>query len=95
MYYKEESLKCSIQTVNNCQKKCSVSSMCNTCLKRSKTTFSSRKKDPETWLQYGFNVEGVSSPSSLNDIFLIEEKHRNIKFHLFEVRTYYLTPMES
>ena len=63
--------------------------MCENCIHRHKTRWNIIKKDPNTWLkkEYLDQIGPVESPSTLQDIFEIEKRRKQWKFHLFEINS--------
>ena len=82
--YSEEKLNSIQKVISKCDKKCTIENHCSTCLKKHEALFSALKRSPETWMKYN-KLDPVSAPSSLSDVFRIEEREPGLKFHVFEI----------
>lgn len=63
--------------------------MCKKCNHSHKTSWNIIKKDPRTWLkkEYVDEIGPAETPSTLQDIYEIEKRQKNWKFHLFEINS--------
>ena len=82
--------------LENCSNhSCSKKDPCNSCQKKSLNQWTARKKKIQTWQKYidELQLAHISKPSTLEDIFQIEELKRGFKFHLYEFRDGYFSKL--